>query len=452
VAAVNRKIGALGGGARSRRTIGILDIYGFESFDTNSFEQLCINLANEKLQQAFNAHVFKGEQEEYAAEGIAWSRIDFKDNQDALDLLEGLAGGRGQQPGVGIFPLVDEACRLPRATYKDLAHALRSKLAGRPRFGAPRRQQHCFVVDHYAGEVCYSAEDLIEKNRDFVVAEHQVLMAGSNAQLLRELFAAPSASPDGAGDGAAAQRRSAFMLASIGARFRRQLQDLISALSATQPHFIRCVKPNPAGRPGALDPDYVLEQLRAGGVLEAVRIAVAGYPTRKPFLPFAQRYSVLLGLRRLVELGLPLTPAGLVDWGIASRDKVVDITTRVLYGAGLEGWQLGNTRAFLRAGQLAQLEGLRGRALSASATKVQAAFRAMEARRALAMARSGAASIQAAWRGHVARGRSRELRGERAATCIQALWRMHAQRAIFQKRRRWVWCAFDTLFFVLVSA
>ena len=113
VAAVNRRISALGAGAgRTARTIGILDIYGFECFDENSFEQLCINLANERLQQQFNAHVFKGEQQEYAAEGIDWSYIEFVDNQDCLDLLEGGGGAEG------VFPLIDEACRLPRATYQ----------------------------------------------------------------------------------------------------------------------------------------------------------------------------------------------------------------------------------------------------------------------------------------------------------------------------------------------
>jgi myosin-5 len=175
VSAINRKINSLGSGERAaagqqqRRSIGILDIYGFESFDVNSFEQLCINLANERLQQQFNAHVFKGEQEEYAREGIAWSYIDFVDNQDCLDLLEGGAGS------LGVFPLIDEACRLPRATYQDLAHTLRTRLAGQPRFGVPRRQPHAFAVDHYAGEVCYSAQHLMDKNKVRACAWWQVL-------------------------------------------------------------------------------------------------------------------------------------------------------------------------------------------------------------------------------------------------------------------------------------
>lgn len=223
VAAVNRKIGSFGGGGRTARSIGILDIYGFESFDSNSFEQLCINLANEKLQQAFNAHVFKGEQAEYAAEGIAWSYIDFVDNQDCLDLLEG-GGASGLPTGVGIFPLIDEACRLPRATHQDLAHALRTRLASHKRFGAPRREQHAFVVDHYAGEVCYATAALLDKNRDFVVAEHAQLMKNSSLKFLQVLIEAEEQgadrpiSPDGAlSPRRAQQRRSAFMLSRYAA-------------------------------------------------------------------------------------------------------------------------------------------------------------------------------------------------------------------------------------------
>ncbi|EFN53725.1 hypothetical protein CHLNCDRAFT_25512 [Chlorella variabilis] len=444
VAAINRKINSLGsgGGAASgqqqRRSIGILDIYGFESFDLNSFEQLCINLANERLQQQFNAHVFKGEQEEYAREGIAWSYIDFVDNQDCLDLLEGGAAS------LGVFPLIDEACRLPRATYqarlrwsKDLAHTLRTRLAGQPRFGAPRRQQHAFVVDHYAGEVCYSAEHLMDKNKDFVVAEHAHLLGSSSLPMIRELFAADAAAA--AAGGAAADsiaasagselpspkrgRRSAFMLSSVGARFRKQLAGLMGTLGRCQPHYIRCVKPNAESRPGSLAPEYVLEQLRAGGVLEAVRIACAGFPTRKPFLPFAQRYALLLPEAAAGAKGgggalsLPLTPSGFID-------------------CQLDGWQLGRSRVFLRAGQLAQLEGARGRRLSAAAVKVQSAWRGMEARRQLRAARAAAVAIQAAWRGRAGRAAARQLRQDRAAVRLQAAWRMHRQRSAYQLQRR----------------
>ncbi|KAL4420012.1 hypothetical protein ABPG75_007110 [Micractinium tetrahymenae] len=481
VAAINKKIGSLGSGSRAgngngnARRIGILDIYGFESFDINSFEQLCINLANERLQQQFNAHVFKGEQEEYAREGIAWSYIDFVDNQDCLDLLEG-----GSAPNsLGVFPLIDEACRLPRATYQDLAHTLRTRLAGQPRFAAPKRAQHAFAVDHYAGEVVYSTEQLMDKNKDFVVAEHVHLLGSSSVTIIRELFAADAAAAATGGaaadslissaaselpspkkvDVTKAGRKSAFMLSSVGARFRRQLAGLMSTLSQCQPHYIRCVKPNPESRPGNLVPEYVLEQLRAGGVLEAVRIACAGFPTRKPFMHFAQRYALLLpeapangraapsrpasaasaASERSNGTGggaVPLTPSGFVDWFALNETQTADLARRILYASQLEGWQMGKSCVFLRAGQLAQLEGARGRRLSVAAVRIQAAWRGMEARRLLRRSRAAAIAIQAAWRGHEARRRAQQLWEERAAARLQAAWRMHRLRSAFLLHRR----------------
>ena len=340
VAAINRRISALGsgnssngggggggeGGGRadgeaaaagagagaaaatsSTRSIGILDIYGFECFSDNGFEQLCINLANERLQQQFNAQVFKGEQLEYAAEGVDWSYVEFVDNQDVLDLLEGgassssSAAASGAGAGGGVFPLIDEACRLPRATADDLAHTLRSRLAAHPRFSAPKRPPTAFAVDHYAGRVCYGTERLMEKNRDFAVAEHAALLQGSGCAFAAALFAEDGAAAGAGADGGAGENsssasssRAAFKLNSVGAQFRRQLGGLMLALSECSPHYIRCVKPNPSSLPGALEPEYVLDQLRAGGVLEAVRIACAGFPTRKPFRPFVRRYGLLL--------------------------------------------------------------------------------------------------------------------------------------------------------------
>lgn len=446
VAAVNRKIGALGGGGRTARTIGILDIYGFEAFDTNSFEQLCINLANEKLQQAFNAHVFKGEQLEYSQEGIAWSYVDFVDNQDVLELLEGNSSNGSSN---GVFPLIDEACRLPRATHADLAHALRTKLSSNSRFIAPRRDQHSFVIDHYAGEVFYSTEALLDKNRDFVVAEHACLMERSSVELLRYLFSAGDGTTGTAAEDAAAvsspcqgallkaqKRRSAFMLSSVGSRFRRQLSGLMTTLSECQPHFIRCIKPNPESRPGALTPSYVLEQLRAGGVLEAVRIACAGFPTRKPFLPFAQRYALLLGPHRLRELGLPMGRAGTVDWYTADEKEVIEIVKRVLYAAGFEGWQLGRTRVFMRSGLLAVLEGARGRVLAAAALTIQSVWRGFEARHMLWSSKEAARKIQMAWRGYLRAMAAKAAAEFAAAVRLQAAYRRHAARTSFLAHRR----------------
>lgn len=188
--------------------------------------------------------------------------------------------------------------------------------------------------------------------------------------------------------------------------------------------------------PGDLTPAYVLEQLRAGGVLEAVRIACAGYPTRKRFLPFAQRYAPLLSHARRTELGLNPSSSN-IDWDAMSDDALVDISKRVLYGAGLEGWQVGKTRVFLRAGQLAQLEGARGRVLSAAAVKIQSAWRAREIRQQYMASRRAAMRIQAAWRMVLAQREYQSIRRDAAAKKIQSVWKMHDVRSEYLRIKRY---------------
>ncbi|KAK9796643.1 hypothetical protein WJX73_007169 [Symbiochloris irregularis] len=428
VAAINRKISALGSGQGSHRVIGILDIYGFESFKENSFEQLCINLANERLQQQFNQHIFKGEQEEYAREGIDWSYVEFVDNQDCLDLLEGTASA----PGLAVFPLIDEACRLPRATYQDLAYSLRTRLADHPRFVAPKRPPHAFQVDHYAGKVLYAATALMEKNKDFTVAEHSNLMASSSFDFIRLLFEEPEPEaaptpPPGGKLGPNRGGKSAFKLNSVGVQFRGQLKGLMADLNQCSPHYIRCIKPNPESKPGKLAPEYALEQLRAGGVLEAVRIASAGFPTRKAFKPFAQRYNVLLAVGKGMYKAL--------DMDTLDEARASELSRQILQVVRLHGWQIGKTRVFLRAGQLAQLEGARGRRLTESALYIQAAWRGYKIKRDYRRQRQAVMRIQAGWRGLQGRKLAKQLRRERAVTTIAATWRMVRARRVFKRRQ-----------------
>ena len=439
VSAINRKIGSLGGTGRTSKTIGILDIYGFESFDKNSFEQLCINLANEKLQQAFNAHVFKGEQEEYADEGIDWSYVDFIDNQDVLDILEG--GQEGQQQ-LGVFPLIDEACRLPRATHSDLAHALRTKLGTHTRFSAPKRDQHSFVIQHYAGNVCYSTDSLLEKNRDFVVAEHTLLVKNSSDDFIKSLFAVDIEALETPVDVMRKfgnSRRNNFMLASVGSRFRKQLSGLMLTLSECQPYFIRCVKPNARSQSGMMDPSYVLEQLRAGGVLEAVRIACAGFPTRKHFAAFAKRYLILLDECSLGRLNLPTNRRGFINWDNVAENDAAEIVRQILVVTGMEGWQLGRSRVFLRAGQLAFLEGARGKLLSVEAVKIQSFWRSHIVRQYFKKQVTCAIIVQRAWRGYaLEKIRLTKLR-EESAVKIQNSWKSYHDRCNFLEYRRGIY-------------
>ncbi|RZC68060.1 hypothetical protein C5167_031318 [Papaver somniferum] len=247
---------SLGQDTNSKMQIGVLDIYGFECFQKNSFEQFCINFANEKLQQHFNEHVFKMEQE-YSKEKINWSYIEFIDNQDVLDLIE-------KKP-VGIIALLDEACMFPKSTHATFATKLFQSFKDHPRLAKTKFSQTDFTVSHYAGKaghVTYQTDIFLDKNRDYVVVEHCNLLSASKCSFLAGLF--PSESD--------ASSKSSYKFSSVASRFKQQLQALMESLKATEPHYIRCVKPNSSNKPHKFESPNVLQQLRCG-VINKVRMS-----------------------------------------------------------------------------------------------------------------------------------------------------------------------------------
>ncbi|KAK7393335.1 hypothetical protein VNO78_21888 [Psophocarpus tetragonolobus] len=380
----------------SKSLIGVLDIYGFESFKTNSFEQFCINLTNEKLQQHFNQHVFKMEQEEYKKEEIDWSYIEFVDNQDILDLIE-------KKPG-GIIALLDEACMFPRSTHETFAQKLYQTFKNHKRFSKPKLARSDFTICHYAGDVTYQTELFLDKNKDYVVAEHQALLYASKCPFVSGLF---PPSPE------ESSKQSKF--SSIGSRFKQQLQALLETLSATEPHYIRCVKPNNLLKPAIFENKNVLQQLRCGGVMEAIRISCAGYPTRKTFDEFADRFGLL-------------APEALSG----SSDEVT-ACKRILEKVGLKGYQIGKTKVFLRSGQMADLDTRRSEVLGKSANIIQRKVRTFLARRSFVSIRLSAIQIQAACRGQLARQVYEGLRREASSLMIQRYFRMHVARKAYKE-------------------
>jgi len=414
---VGRINGAVGQDPRPAGSIGVLDIYGFECFAANDFEQLCINLANEKLQQHFNAHVFKREQAEYAAEAIDWAYIEFADNQDVLDLIE-------RRP-LGILDCLDEACRFPRATAADFAHKLAStpSITGSARFSLPKREPGAFTVSHYAGDVTYRTDAFLVKNRDFVVAEHAALLAGSADAFVAGLFPAEEAAEGGGAGGAApaaaAATTSAYKFSSVGSRFKAQLGDLMAALGAMEPHYIRCIKPNGANAPGLFEPGSALHQLKCGGVMEAVRISCAGFPAKIPYPDF-------------VDAFWPLAP----DAVVAAGEDDAAAARAIAAVAGLAGHQAGKSKLFLRAGHMATLDRERTDLLNGAATTIQRHARGWVARNRFRRVQRAVLTLQAGTRGGLARARARRLRGNKAATAIQAAWRAHLARAAFLRTRR----------------
>ncbi|XP_028794808.1 myosin-6 isoform X2 [Neltuma alba] len=380
----------------SKSLIGVLDIYGFESFTNNSFEQFCINLTNEKLQQHFNQHVFKMEQEEYKKEEIDWSYIEFVDNQDILDLIE-------KKPG-GIIALLDEACMFPRSTHETFAQKLYQTFKNHKRFSKPKLSRSDFTILHYAGDVTYQTDLFLDKNKDYVVAEHQALLNASKCPFVSGLF--PPAPEE-------SSKQSKF--SSIGSRFKQQLQSLLETLSATEPHYIRCVKPNNMLKPSIFEHKNVLQQLRCGGVMEAIRISCAGYPTRKTFDEFADRFGLL-------------APEALDG----SPDEIT-VCKRILEKAGLQGYQIGKTKVFLRAGQMAELDTRRSEILGKSASIIQRKVRSFLARRSFVLLRLSAIQIQAACRGQLARHVYEGMRQEASSVKIQKNFRMHLARNAYRE-------------------
>lgn len=383
--------------------IGVLDIYGFEEFARNDFEQFCINFANEKLQQHFNQHVFKMEQKEYEDEGIEWSYIEFVDNQDVLDIIEGTGSNRTKQPGV--LDLLDESCKFPRSDHRDFAQKLYSSdfISNSSRFTKPKLSQEDFIIEHYAGPVKYSTLNFLEKNKDFIVLEHQELLGNSTEAFVQDLYPVEK-------DTSAPQ--SSFKFSSVSSRFSRQLCDLMVSLQQMEPHYIRCIKPNKSSVPMEFENPSVLQQLRCGGVLEAVRISCAGYPSKRTYEEFYNHFWMMC-----------------LDGGIMDEK---DITKHIIQRyLPQNDTQYGKTRVFLRAGRMAELEKKRMELQNYSATLIQAHVKSWLSRKVYEKTVSSILRIQTSWRCCLARKELNRRISENAALRIQTTFRRFSARKHF---------------------
>ncbi|RYY36939.1 hypothetical protein EON62_01415, partial [archaeon] len=337
---------------------------GFEIFENNSFEQMCINYCNEKLQQHFNSFVFKAEERCYISEGIDYTEVKYKDNQDVLDLFEARPAG--------LLPALDDVCRVPGGTelrYVDTINKMqaaserfkvRPKPASRTVDGVPIASELLFGVQHYAGLVVYNAQNFMDKNKDELLLNVKELLSSSTVPFLRSLFAeggdshtSPTLSPLLAAAGAGAAGGGARDKLSQAAQFRQQLVSLMDTLNATDPHYIRCIKPNNEKRAGLFDAQICLQQLRYAGVFEAVKIRQLGYPFRFTHAMFFKRYRCCASsaaLRNSIK-------ARDMDWRQASSDLVADL---VLLVPQLEGtFKFGKTMVLYRADQHRVLEMIR---------------------------------------------------------------------------------------------
>ncbi|KAK2537212.1 myosin-IIIb-like protein [Columba livia] len=339
--------------------IGILDIFGFENFAVNRFEQLCINLANEQLQHFFNHHIFQMEQSAYKEEELPWETITFNNNEPVLNLL--LA-----KP-LGLLSLLDEQSAFPQATDKTFVDKLNNTFKGNLHFQPGRGRVLGFSITHYAGKVQYAAEGFLEKNRDTLPANVHGLFINSITPLLSVLFTATVSRTGtlmphvkakiipGADNKFNSTRKQ-----SAGAQFRHSLMVLMERMYSANPHFVRCIKPNSQKEPGMVDSQVVLLQLRYNGLLETIRIRRDGFSWRPSFEEFAERYRILL-----VKPDIPLTKESCLE---------------ILQNTELTGWICGKSRLFFKYWHQEQLAKYVER-LERAAVFIQKVFRAFRCRK-----------------------------------------------------------------------
>ena len=289
-------------------SISVLDIFGFESFQLNSFEQLCINYCNEALQQQFNLFVFKNEQEEYKKEGkklasvavisslgcqriscithfcrtgIAWDFIEFPDNHEVLELID--------KKAVGILPILTDQCRAPRTNDSTFLEAIYKQCGKHERFinSALHKGKGQFIISHYAGAVAYDSENFLEKNKDETPRGASQLLESSSKSFVQLLGKITMGDPN------ASQGKSSKKRPTLGSQFSKQLTELRSRIDLTKPHYIRCLKPNQSLLPDDFEPAMVADQLRYAGVLEAIRVSRVGYSQRYSHGGFIDRYRCI---------------------------------------------------------------------------------------------------------------------------------------------------------------
>jgi myosin heavy subunit len=360
--------------------VGVLDIFGFEIFETNRFEQFCINFANEKLQQHFNTHIFTMEQNEYKAEQINVEHVDFIDNQECLDLIE-------SKPH-GILAMCDEEIRFPKGSDQNLLDRMDKTHDGRKYYVKRKVGKPVFTIDHYAGQVTYQIEGFLEKNKDALEEGLASVIKKSRNRLASALLMARDAEDDektpavmaaaaAAGGGAAAKKATAPLVrqnttraaaakerSTLGSKFKEQLQLLLTTLHACSPQFIRCIKPNASKCSDNFDSQMVTRQLQYLGVQEVVKIRQLGYPVRAQHENFWQRYRVL-------------RPKDMDVAALGGEKNVKALCGALLRGLNFaeKDWRVGLTKVFVRQQVYTTLEREREKMLTKLWIRVQSQCR-----------------------------------------------------------------------------
>eukprot|EP01035_Chromulina_nebulosa_P019020 gene19020-24840_t len=414
-----------------RADIGVLDIFGFECFKHNSFEQLCINYTNETLQQQFNQFIFKMEQIEYRRENIEWSFIEFPDNQDCLDLIEHKVNG--------ILAMIDDECKLPKASDEKLAGRMVKALESHPRFSASvtQRRDYQFCIQHYAGPVVYNTITFVEKNKDELPRESFALLQTSLDLLLSRLFIEKIINSN-TKTSISQQSSTTSGSSSVGSQFKEQLTKLMEKIYSTTPHYIRCLKPNDENVPDNFHRLRTTEQLRYGGVLEAVRVARSGFPVRLIHNEFFSRYrSLAYDTHRTLPHSLNLINGDhrefckklLSFFWINTEFAITRSETSKFRGfvgrLPTDSAQIGLTKVFLRKNAHDVLESMRSKRLVYAALAIQSIYRGFWNRKEYVVSKMAIIVLQKIFRGYLARKHVLFMRRTIAATIIQKYLRKY---------------------------
>ncbi|KAM9469253.1 unconventional myosin-VIIa [Clarias gariepinus] len=417
----------------TQRSIGLLDIFGFENFRVNSFEQLCINYANEQLQQFFVEHIFKLEQEEYLKEGVKWKNISYSDNQHTLDLL-------ASQP-LNLLSLIDEETHFPKGTDKSMVEKMNNHHSS-SKIYVPPKANHIleFGVRHFAGVVYYDCKGFLEKNRDVLSLDIITLIQKSSSKMLKLIFetelntcrALPVTNnnnnhhhrrviikqkkPTRPLQQGSEQRRQ---ISTLSGQFRQSLDSLMKALSLCQPFFIRCFKPNDSKLSMVFDRDLCMEQLRYSGVLETIKIRRLGYPIQHRFEEFLGRYRVLL---KSTECD-------------PSKESVSNCCVAICRAVikSQDDWRIGKTKIFLKDHHDSFLEIERERELNRKALIIQRVMLGHRDRKNFIRKRGAAVTVQRSWRSYKEQKEIKILR--RGLMRLQALVRAKKRLLQYQRER-----------------
>uniref|UniRef100_A0A8C9L6E2 Unconventional myosin-X-like n=1 Tax=Pavo cristatus TaxID=9049 RepID=A0A8C9L6E2_PAVCR len=379
-------------GKENFKSVGILDIFGFENFQVNRFEQFNINYANEKLQEYFNKHIFSLEQLEYNREGINWEAIDWMDNAECLDLIE---------KKLGLLALVNEESRFPKGTDNTLLEKLHS--------------QH-MVSKKITRQVLYDVRGFLEKNRDTFRDDILNMLKESRLDFIYDLFERVCSRCNEETLKMGTQRRRP----TVSSQFRDSLHSLMATLSTSNPFFIRCIKPNTEKAPNLFNPDVVLNQLRYSGMLETVKVRRAGFPIRRLFQDFLSRYKMLVKVP-----------------SFSDNSKAICAGFLQAYDSSKKEWQLGKTKVFLKEALEQKLEKDREEELRKAAVIIRAHVLGYMARKKYQKVLASVVTIQKNYRAYF--WKKSLLRLKASAIVLQKHWRGHLARSLYrqeEERRR----------------